>query len=366
MKSKLTHPLILIAFGVALFALFNNFSLVLKTLGKLLDLISPILLGLVFAFILHVPMNGFERLLTRCFPALANKPQLSIVSLLLTLTSILLVIVLTVTLVIPPLVSSVQTIRPLLEEKGPQLIATLNRYQIDTSLISEWINALDISSYFTNFDQLFGSLIRGVRSTLSSVTNGAFGLVIAVYLLLTKKTLAAQGKQFIAAYLPPRAAHRLYTVAHLLQETYAKFLSGQCVEAIILGCLIATAFGLCRLPYAALIGLLTGLFAFIPYIGAFGSCAIGAFLILLAMPEKTLWAIGIYVVVQFIENQLIYPRVVGGSVGLSPLGTLLAALLGGKLFGLLGILFCIPLAAVCASLLQQDINQRLQSRRESS
>lgn len=148
----------------------------------------------------------------------------------------------------------------------------------------------------------------------------------------------------------------------LARDTYAKFLSGQCVEAIILGLLIFFAYSLFQLPYAGLIAFLTGLFAFIPYIGAFAACFIGAFLILLSAPSKVILCIVVYMVIQFIENQFIYPHVVGTSVGLSPLWTLIAALLGGKLFGLPGIIFFIPLVAVLYSLMREDTNRRLKER----
>ena len=131
---------------------------------------------------------------------------------------------------------------------------------------------------------------------------------------------------------------------------------------LILGTLIFLAFSVFRIPYAALTAVLTAAFAFIPYIGAFASCLIGVPLTLLAAPEKAILCFLVYQAVQFIENQFIYPHVVGGSVGLSPLWTLLAALLGGKLFGIIGIVFFIPLAAVVSQLLQGDIEQRLAAR----
>lgn len=362
MRSKLTHPLFLVAFGVTLFALFMNLSPVLQTLNNVIGLIFPILLGLLFAFMLNVPMTGFERMLGRLFPKAKHKQPLVVVSLLLTLACIILVLVLAFTLLIPTLISSIQTVPPLIEENWPRWIAALNDYGIDTSKIVEWAASLDLSDYYADLDGILGSVVSGVRSTISGVASAAFGLVIAVYILLTKKRLAPQVKKLSYAYLKDSTADRLCYVARLTQTVYAKFLSGQCVEAILLGFLIFAAFSIFRLPYAALIGFLTGLFAFVPYVGAFASCAIGAFLILLVDPMKALISIMVYLAVQFIENQFIYPNVVGSSVGLAPLWTLIAALIGGKLFGLPGIIFFIPLAAVLYTLLREDANQRLQMK----
>ena len=164
------------------------------------------------------------------------------------------------------------------------------------------------------------------------------------------------------AHLAPRHASRIRHVAALATDTYSKFLSGQCLEACILGTLIFIAFSLFRLPYAGLIGFLTAVFAFVPYVGAFASCAIGAFLTLLASPGQAIICVIVYLAVQFVENQFIYPHVVGSSVGLSALWTLLAALVGGKLFGIVGIVFFIPIVAVLYELVRQWTNTRLAER----
>ncbi len=364
MKSKLTHPLFLVAFGVTLFSVFMNLSLILQALRNVIGLIFPILLGLLFAFMLNVPMTGFERMLSRLFPKSKHKQPLVVASLLLTLACIIFVLVLAFTLLIPTLISSVQTIQPLIEENWPRWITALNQYGIDTSKFVEWVASLDLSAYFADIDGFLGSVVSGVRSTISGVVSAVFGLVIAVYILLTKKRLASQVEKLSYAYLKNSTADRLCYVARLTQTVYVKFLSGQCVEAILLGLLIFGSFTIFRLPYAALIGFLTGLFALVPYVGAFASCVIGAFLILLVDPIKAPIAIVVYLMVQFIETQFIHPHVVGGSVGLAPLWTLIAALIGGKLFGLPGIIFFIPLAAVLHALLREDANQRLQAKRD--
>ena len=152
-------------------------------------------------------------------------------------------------------------------------------------------------------------------------------------------------------------------IAKLSHYTYAKFLSGQCVEVLILGTLIFLSFSIFRIPYAGLTAVLTAAFAFVPYIGAFLSCAIGMLLTLLAEPNKVILCLIVYQAAQFVENQFIYPHVVGSSVGLSPFWTLLAVLLGGKMFGVLGIIFFIPLMAVISQLLHENIEHRLAVRK---
>ena len=155
---------------------------------------------------------------------------------------------------------------------------------------------------------------------------------------------------------------RFVTYQALSMKHIPSFFSGQCIEAVILGLLIFIAFTVFRLPYANLIAVLTAILSFIPYIGAFASCFIGALLIVMVDPWKGLLSIVVYQVVQFIENQFIYPRVVGKSVGLSPLYTLVAAMIGGKLFGIIGIIFFIPLTAVIIELVKEDACRRIQAR----
>ena len=185
----------------------------------------------------------------------------------------------------------------------------------------------------------------------------------------------------IYAHLSKNHADKICYISSLVNETYSKFFSGQCIEAVILGLLIFIAFTVFRLPYANLIAVLTAILSFIPYIGAFASCFIGALLIVMVDPWKGLLSIVVYQVVllvdpvlavrclivylavQFIENQFIYPRVVGGSVGLAPLWTLSAALIGGNLFGAIGMIFAIPVTAVLYVLLKDDANRRLQRKK---
>ncbi len=185
---------------------------------------------------------------------------------------------------------------------------------------------------------------------------------MACVAVLGRRELGRQCRGFLCAYFKKPTAERICHVAKLTHDTYTKFFSGQCIEVLILVTMIFLAFSVFRIPYAALIAVLTAAFAFVPYIGAFASCLIGVLLTLMAVPEKAILCFIVYQMVQFIENQFIYPHVVGSSVGLSPLWTLLATLLGGKLFGIIGIVFFIPLAAVIAQLLHGDIEHRLAVR----
>lgn len=374
MDKKTRQYLLLITFGVALYACLMNLTSVFGFLQTLGGIFLPVISGLILAFVLNVPLNGFEKLYTRLFRRLKLKPKENLIttlSLFSTLGSILLVIILIFTMVVPELASSISSVYFMILRKAPQWIALLSERGIDTTWISEQL--LNIRPEQIDMEHIFKNLMTGAGSVLNSAFNVAsstisvfvtcaFALVISIYILLGKKTLTRQCKKILYAHGQKRIADQVCEIANLINRTYSKFLSGQCIEAIILGFMIYLAFRIFRIPYASLIGVLTGVLSFIPYIGAFCACFIGVVLVLMVNPLQALISLVVYQVVQFIENQFIYPHVVGGSVGLAPMWTLVAVLIGGKLFGILGMIFFIPLTAVVYQLLKGYTNQKLKEK----
>lgn len=360
--------MLLITFAVALFAALTNLEAVVGFLGAAVTLISPVVLGGLLAFIVNVPMRGFEkRIATFLGKKAAQKEKLiRALSLFLTLLSLVLVIALVLGLLLPELVRSLTSLFALVQERLPEWVALLNSYDIDTSWITEKIAQLDVQSILAKLSSSAGSMLNSVANiaatTVSGVANAGFAIIIAIYMLLSKKDLGRQGRKLLYAHLRRETADEFCSVLRLVRDTYAKFLSGQCVEALILGGLIFFAFSIMGLPYAALIAVLTSVCALIPYVGAFVSFSLGSLLTLLADPSHVLLCMVVYLVVQFVENQFIYPHVVGGSVGLPPLWTLVGALIGGKLMGVLGIIFFIPMVAVVHTLLGEDTNRRLRKK----
>ena len=323
---------------------------------------SPVFSGVLLAFILSVPMLGIARRLTGVFPRLKEKTvdALSLMACVAVLVCLLCV------LAIPQLTASVKSIAVLVRANWPNWAILLNSYGIDTTELTKLAASFNwkmaVEKLFTGAGVVIGSVVDLAGSTVTVTVNAVFAIVIMFYVLLGRRELGRQCRCFLCAYFKKPTAERICHVAKLTHDTYTKFFSGQCIEVLILGTMIFLAFSVFRIPYAALIAVLTAAFAFVPYIGAFASCLIGVLLTLMAVPEKAILCFIVYQMVQFIENQFIYPHVVGSSVGLSPLWTLLAALLGGKLFGIIGIVFFIPLAAVIAQLLHGDIEHRLAVR----
>lgn len=376
---KTRRALFLIAFGVCLYAAMMHLDVVLGALSAAVDIFFPVLLGLGFAFVLNVPVSGMERLLHRAVGLLpeGRRPgegAITMASIVLVLIAIAGVAVLGVTMLVPELIVSARTVAPLLAERLPEIEESLAANGVDVEKLAQFFQGAGASSATAaagsgaqgllnlGLGSIASSVFAAARSTVSVLSSSVFAFVIAVYVLASKRTLGRQVNRVMDAHLAPGHVARIRHVASLATDTYSKFLSGQCLEACILGTLIFLAFSLFRLPYAGLIGFLTALFAFVPYVGAFASCAIGAFLTLLASPEHALLCVIVYLAVQFIENQFIYPHVVGSSVGLSALWTLIAALVGGKLFGIVGIVFFIPIVAVLYELFRQWTNARLAER----
>lgn len=374
MDKKLKHNLILVAFGVILYAAVMNIGVVWASVKGLVNLTLPLVIGFVLAFVLNVPMSGFEGLLSRLAQGgkrPVNKKLIRVISLLLTIIAVLLVIVLVCTLVIPQLVSSVKSLYDLVVERWPTWLANIEallvEYNFDTTWLSQWVANLDIKGLVENVLSGTGSVISSAFSifstAVSSISTVAIGIVLAIYALLCKDELARWCTKLMRAFMRDSVTDYVLHVSRLVSSTYSKFLSGQCVEACILGCLISISFTIAGIPYASITGVLTAVCAFIPYVGAFISCFIGALLVLLVQPSKLILCVVLYLVVQFVENQFIYPHVVGTSVGLGAMWTLIAVILGGKLMGLLGMIFFIPLTAVILSLLREQTNKAL-ARRE--
>ncbi|MDI9499150.1 MAG: AI-2E family transporter [Bacillota bacterium] len=362
-------PLLLIASAAVLLGAALNHRAFFAFLNGILDLLMPLLLGAILAFILNVPLRGFERLVSRGLRRLPHRRStepapaaVTAISLILTLLAVLLVIALALVLVIPEIVRSVQTAIPIVQERWPVLLARLEEHQIDTTRIAEWAAELDLSRLTDSAGIFFGSVANIASSTLSIVSNTVLALVFAIYMLLSKRQLARQFDRLAAAHLRPGQYRRLLDIAALTQQTYARFITSQGLEALILGLMIFIGFTAFRLPYALLVAVLTAIFAFIPFVGALIAAATGALLTLFVDPGRVWLVIVVYVVIQFIENQFVYPRVVGGSVGLPPFWTLVAALVGGKFFGLAGIILSIPLASVLYTLLRDNTEAKLAQR----
>ena len=369
MSKTFKKTLVYIAFGVGLYVLLTNIGSVWGFFDTLYSLITPVVVGFVLAFVLNVPMKGFRFLFGLAFKNSKRRPPDKLIDLIcLVLVFIMLGLLcwVMVMLAIPSLVETVGNIVDIVQDQLPKVQALFEKYNIDPNILQDIVNFLHLDEdYNVDFD--FGALISPLYTTATAILSGTvnliFAIVVCMYALLSKAELHYQVRRMGYALFPQRIARYLGHIYALVRDTYAKFLTAQCIEAVILGIMMFLAFLAFGIPYPGLVAVLTALFAFLPYIGAFGACFVGALLTLVAAPEKVILCIIVYTVVQFTENQFIYPHVVGNSVGLSPVWTLIAALVGGSLLGLFGMIFFIPLASALYKLLGEFTEWRLSKKK---
>ena len=358
--------LLLVIVGVGLFAALMNLSVVFRFMETVTGLILPVIIGGILALFFNVPMTGIEKRLRRILGKRKKKYSDQFyrgTSFALTLVCIALVLTLVFTLLIPELVSSVRGLYLLIEARLPQWIDYLESLDPETQWLEGMLEGINLKKIMERLSSGANQFLESVVSTVSSVANtivtAAFGLIISIYITLGKEWVCRHARKLVYAYLRPAWAENILHISRTFSRSFTNFLSGQCTEAVILGTLMFAAFTIFKLPYGSLVGVLTAVCAIIPYVGAFLSGGISVLLALLISPVLAIRCLVIYVIVQFVENQLIYPRVVGGSVGLPPLYTLIAAMIGGKLFGIIGIIFFIPLMAVVVELVKEDVGKRL-------
>ena len=368
-KSRMKSYMLLITFTAALLVVVLNVSSALGLLGRLWQELSPIVIACIIAFVANVPMTAIGNRLRKLSPG-KKKPMpesaIGMISLLITILILVLLGTLVSTLAIPQLVQSVKSIVDTIREKIPELLAYLESLNFDTTTAEQYLEKLDFNTIFSHFTDNAGNvlsvIVGAASSTIGSIVTFLMALIISIYIILNKQTLSHQAKSIAYANLRKDRADKLCYVAALTTRTYSKFLSGQCIEAVILGALLAIALSLFGIPYAGVIAVTTSLMSFVPYVGAFLSCLIGVLLVLMVDPFKALMCFVVFECVQFIEGHFIYPKVVGNSVGLPSMWTLIAVLLGGKLFGLLGMLFFIPLVAVLYTLVTEDTRKKLKQK----
>lgn len=355
----------LIVFAVVAVVAGFNYRSLFGFAIKLFGFLTPLLFGGVMAFIFNVPMQRFEKLLPLKKESKALRPISLCLSIIFVVGIVVLVIFVVMpqvfdTLVslqnsIPAFLTGVKAEAELLFAQFPEMADYINSIQID------WKSFLDrvVEFLTTGAGTVLSSTVSAAMSIISGVTTFFIGFVFAIYILLQKETLSRQFKKLMRAFLPEPVTDRALEILHLIHETFSSFFAGQCLEAVILGSMFFIVLSIFQLPYALLIGVLIAFTALIPLFGAFIGCAIGAFLMLMVEPLNALVFLIIFFVLQQIEGNLIYPHVVGNSVGLPSIWVLVAVTIGGSTMGIVGMLVFIPVCSVLYTLLREAVNKRL-------
>ena len=329
----------------------------------------PFVFGAALAFIINVPMRAIEGLLIK-----VKKNNLRrVLALVITFLAVFLVLTLVFLLLIPQVIDTVQSLIPKLNSFVGNAEKMITDFLASQPELMEWVkntgfeklNLADlvqkaISMVGTSVSTILGRTLSAIGSISGAVVDVVIGIVFAIYCLFQKETLARQGRKLLYAFFPEKFSDEVIRILRLTNMTFSNFLSGQCVEVCILGCLFAITMAIFRMPYIPLVSVLVAVTAFIPVVGAWVGCVLGAFFILVANPLQAIWFVVMFLVLQQIENNLIYPRVVGTSIGLSGMWVLVAVAVGGEIMGVAGMFLMIPVASVIYTLLREVTNKRLE------
>ncbi|MBQ3553907.1 MAG: AI-2E family transporter [Clostridia bacterium] len=366
--------LFIVAVSIVLFIVLQRIDAVLALIGGLFGLITPLLIGLGIAFVMNTLLNFWEK---RVFKRWENDAGLlgkikRPVCLLLTILAIALIAFFVLFAVIPELINTLRMLSDrlpgFLEDMRIWLLGMIEYYNVDFSSLSALnVNWSEVGSFLFDFFQngapnIVSGTVTAATAVVVGIVNFFLGFVFALYILSQKEKLARGICRTMYAYLPESFASSTLSVARLANRIFSGFIGGQFLEAVILGSLCFIGMSIFGFPYAPMISVLVGCLALIPIFGAFIAVAIGAYLILLVNPMQALWFLVFFLILQQIEGNLIYPRVVGNSVGLPTLWVLFAVLVGGGLFGILGILLGVPTCSVIYTLLKQSVTTRLKEK----
>lgn len=375
-KENMKRIMTLIVFTILVLLGLQNIGLVLGGLFFLLNILFPFILGGALAFVLNLPMQAIERRLFGGEKLRQSKLVRKLARPLSLVLSILLVggiISIVLLVVVPELAASFAGLGANIEKFLPTAQAWLeNLFQNNQQLAAEirgleldWDKMLDSAiTFFKNgAGNLLNSTFSVAKTIISALVNFGIGFVFACYILLQKETLGRQVKKALYALLKESQVKKILYVSSLSYKTFSSFITGQCLEAVILGTMFFVVMSLMGLPYALLVGVLIAFTALIPIFGAFIGCAISAFLILMDSPTKALIFIILFLVLQQLEGNLIYPHVVGNSIGLPSIWVLAAVTIGGSLLGIVGMLVFIPLTSVIYTLFREYVHTRLKEKK---
>lgn len=369
-KEETKKWMFLILFGVISYYIINNLGVVWSIIQTIFNVMLPFILGGVLAFILNIPMTKIENILNKKIKNKKIKPMIRIIAIALSLIIFLGIISLIAFLIIPELVESIEllisNIPSIVSDIESFILKLLNEHtdiQIELKEIFKSLNTSSILSDILNY--IINGSLGFISSLVSSLVTIFMSIVFSIYMLTQKEYLINCFKKILNAFLNKKKTDKILEICTLSNRTFSKFISGQCVDAAILGGILFVVLTIFKFPYALLISVLTCVTALIPIFGALIAMVIGAILIGISSPMDALIFIIIFQVVQQIEGNFVYPRVVGASVGLSPLWTLFAITIGGNLCGIVGMLIGLPIASIAYALFRNFVNKRLENKNQN-
>ena len=370
--------LLIITYTVLLCFALLNLNVVFKVLGYILNLLKPFIYGFCLAFVLNIPLSKFESIFKNRKKNAKNKAvkpttekkntKLRVAGIAFSILIFIGIIFLTLFLVIPEFINTISIFKDSIPEafanaqewlksmmvNYPEITEKITSYQPDWTALEANLTSI-IKTAATG---IIGVSIDFVVGLFSGVVNFVMAFVFAIYMLMQKEGLIHQFKRVLRAYIPANKIEKVLHVGSITNDTFKKFFGGQFIEAILLGVLCFIGMKIFGMPYALTISVLVGVTALIPVFGAFFGTAIGAILILAVDPMKAVWFVVYIIVLQQIDGNLIYPKIVGNSVGLPGIWVMLAVLIGGNSLGVIGMLVGVPIASVIYKLIKEYVDKQ--------
>lgn len=372
-KNKKTIMQVILFTIIVIFA-FINISYLWTFIKYIIAIFMPFIIGAMIAFVLNVLLNVVENKLFKKLNKKNTKTWKKLkrpVSLVTTFIIIIAIIALILGLIIPQLKNTVELFTENFDSYKTQSVELLEKVGIEKKTINKLNNNIEniqeeATKYISkNSDKIMQTTVGVATTVAGTVTTIVLGIVFAIYILLKKEDLTRQFKKLARAYLPEKRQRTLKEISTLSNKTFGNFVSGQCIEALIIGLLCFIGMLILQIPYAPTIAVLVGFTALIPVFGAFIGTAIGAFLILMVDPTKALVFVIFIIILQQLEGNLIYPKVVGNSVGLPGIWVMVAVTVGASIGGILGMLLSVPVCSILYSILRTDVNNRIDQKNKT-
>lgn len=364
----------LILFTIIVIFAFINISYLWTFIKYIIAIFMPFIIGAMIAFVLNVLLNVVENKLFKKLNKKNTKTWKKLkrpVSLVTTFIIIIAIIALILGLIIPQLKNTVELFTENFDSYKTQSVELLEKVGIEKKTINKLNNNIEniqeeATKYISkNSDKIMQTTVGVATTVAGTVTTIVLGMVFAIYILLKKEDLTRQFKKLARAYLPEKRQRTLKEISTLSNKTFGNFVSGQCIEALIIGLLCFIGMLILQIPYAPTIAVLVGFTALIPVFGAFIGTAIGTFLILMVDPTKALVFVIFIIILQQLEGNLIYPKVVGNSVGLPGIWVMVAVTVGASIGGILGMLLSVPVCSILYSILRTDVNNRIDQKNKT-
>lgn len=351
--------------GIVLWAVFN-YKIFIDFISFIIKLLLPLIVGIAIAFIINVPMKQIERKVFN-IDKRKHKKMIRVISLVLSIVIIFGVIGLILFLVIPELISAVNMIGKTLPKDFSWINGVSNKLSNLYPSLEQYIKEIDTKSIIETSINSAGNFVTVIIGFLSSLISRIIiffiGFILSIYILLDKENLARQCNKLMTAFVSDDVRNNVIKVVKLSNTTFTNFITGQCLDAILIATLLFIIMSLLHIPYALIIAVLFAVTALIPYIGAFIALAVGVLLIAVTNPIMSLWYVIIFFALQQLDENFTYPKIVGKSVGLPALWALLAALIGGSVFGFIGVIISIPLSSIIYALFREYVNERIEKKK---